>query len=90
MKIFTVAFEVEVRAETPQQAATIARDTLLDPDGNVTANIYPHELCSDDDYHPTSDHGWFVYFRDGKVRPDECIAWETYNRGGKDAKTDGE
>ena len=43
MTTYTVTFEVEVHAATPTQAATVARDMMLDPDAEISVNIYPME-----------------------------------------------
>ena len=62
---FEVRFEIDVEALSPEQAATIARDMLLDPDtwlmGNVRAYQF-HEPA--DDWFPCEDKGVSVYFGD--------------------------
>jgi hypothetical protein len=74
---YEICFELEVTADTPEQAVVIARDILLDPDCKVAANIYPFEYVEEaEDFFPTHKHGWFSRFDNGSVRPDYCIAWE--------------
>ena len=77
MTTYTVRFEIEVHAATPEQAATIARDMLLDPDVLTHADVFPMEYVEEaDDWFPTYERGWAARF-EGSVHPDYCIEWET-------------
>ena len=42
---FEVRFEVEVHASSPEQAAAIARDMMLDPDTQVHGGVHAFEYC---------------------------------------------
>jgi hypothetical protein len=65
MQKFEVRFLIEVRAASPEQAATIARDMLLDPDSDMHADVHPIEYYkAADDYFPVEGRGWSVYFGD--------------------------
>jgi hypothetical protein len=45
---FVVRYEIDVRADTPEQAATKARDRMLDPDAVVSLDVLPMvEIASD-------------------------------------------
>jgi len=73
---YSVRFEVEVRAATPEQAATIARDIMLDPTAQISVDVFPMEYVeAADEWFPTEKHGWYASF-DGSVHPDNCFAWE--------------
>lgn len=88
---FTVRFDIEVCASTPEHAARIARDIALDPTAKLYADVLPHEYVEEaEEWFPTSEHGWSAYFgewRDGvrghdrkplsdPVKPTEIIGWE--------------
>jgi hypothetical protein len=76
MATYTVRFEIEINAATPLQAATIARDMMLDPDSKVHVDIFPMEWIEEaEEYHPTHKRGWYAWF-DGSVHPKDCFAWE--------------
>jgi hypothetical protein len=87
---FEVRFTVEVIASSPEQAATIAHDMVLDPDAPVHADVHAFEYYEPaDDWFPCEDHGVSVWFGDvrftyggvikpyagASVRPAECIEW---------------
>jgi hypothetical protein len=73
---YTVRFEIEVHAATPKQAATIARDIMLDPDAKISVDVFPMEFVEEaDDWFPTEKYGWYAWF-DGSVHPEDCFAWE--------------
>ena len=60
---FTVRCDIEVCAETPEQAARIARDIMLDPTAKLYADVLPHEYVEEaEEWFATSDHGWSVYY----------------------------
>ena len=40
MNAYTVRFEIEVRAITPRQAATVVRDMMLDPDAKINVDVF--------------------------------------------------
>jgi hypothetical protein len=66
---YEVRFALEVRASSPEQAATIARDMLLDLDTGLCADVHAYEYCKPaDDWFPSEDCGvWFAF---GDRRPD--------------------
>jgi hypothetical protein len=80
---YEVECKIEVRASSPEQAASIARDMMLDPDSRLFFHVYPFEYVeAAGESHPTGEHGWAAYFGDwhGKravdpVRPTDCVAW---------------
>jgi hypothetical protein len=89
---FEVRFEVDVRAETPEQAACIAREMLLDPDSRVHCDVHPYEWVeAADDWVPTSKRGTLVYFGDHRkgaaaapVRPSDSVAWTRIKFNGEE------
>jgi hypothetical protein len=65
MTKFEVRFAIEVRAETPQQAAIIARDMLLDPDTELHADAHAYEYYKPaEDWFPCEDEGVSFCFGD--------------------------
>lgn len=73
---YTVRFQFEVKADNPTQAATVARDIMLDPEAKISVDVFPMEYVeAADDWFHTEKHGWYAWF-DGSVRPEECFAWE--------------
>lgn len=64
-KTYEVTFKIEVPGRTPEEAAKIARDMLLDPDTNLAADVrklYWHEDACD--WFPNEDEGMNAYFGD--------------------------
>jgi hypothetical protein len=58
-KNYQVVLELEVMAKTPEQAATIARDIMLDPDSEFAVDVHKIVYVADaDDWMPDTDHGW--------------------------------
>jgi hypothetical protein len=76
IEIYTVRFEIEVRASSPKQAATIARDTMLNPDAKINVDVHAmyYHPEADDDF-PVERSGWYAHF-DGAVQPVIFFAWE--------------
>jgi len=75
MTTYTVRFEIEVHAETPKQAAMIARDIMLDPDESLHVDVFPMEYVEEaDDWFPTHKRGWYAWF-EGSVHPKDCFEW---------------
>jgi hypothetical protein len=83
---YEVRFEIEVRAPSPEQAARIVRDMLLDPDARLACDVRPLEYIAEaEDWFPAVDHGTMVYFGDHRhgrvsadpVRPSDSVAYET-------------
>jgi len=77
MQKFEVVLELEIRAETPAQAATIARDMMLDPHQELLCDVHDYEHIKEaDDWFPNHRHGWQARFdkRSG-VRPADMIEW---------------
>lgn len=82
---FMVEFQIEVKASSPEKAATVARDMLLDPSTDIMAEVYQRTWVEGaDEWLPDPDHGWTVRFnmpRPGQkppaspVVPTECIEW---------------
>lgn len=73
---YTVRFEVVVRAATPKQAATIARDMMLNPDAKISVDVFQMEYVeAADDWFPVEQYGWYAWF-DGSVHPKDCFAWD--------------
>jgi hypothetical protein len=70
---FVVRFEIEVRAATPEQAAVLARDRMLDPDAPMSMDILPMVEIAGDLF-SVDDEGWQARFSKG-VKPVELIAW---------------
>jgi hypothetical protein len=65
MAQFEVRFTVEVRASSPEQAASIARDMLLDPDTQLHGDVHAFEYYEPAEaWFPCEDHGVSVYFGD--------------------------
>jgi hypothetical protein len=65
---FEVRFAIDVVASSPEQAATIARDMLLDLDTELHADVHEYEYHEPaEDWFPCEDHGVAVYF--GDIRP---------------------
>ena len=63
MPKFEVRFEIDVEASSPEQAATIARDMLLDPDTRLNAQVLAYEWYAPaEDWLPSDDSGVMVYF----------------------------
>jgi hypothetical protein len=77
MQKFEVVLELEIRAETPEQAATIARDMMLDPCQPLLCDVHPFERIEEaDDWFPDRKRGWQARFdKHGGVRPADMIAW---------------
>ena len=77
MQKFEVVLELEIRAETPAQAATIARDMMLDPCQELLCDVHEYERVEEaDDWFPDRKHGWQARFdKHGGVRPTDMIAW---------------
>jgi hypothetical protein len=76
MTTYTARFEIEVQAGTPQQAATIARDIMLDPDAQISVDVHSMEYVdAADSWFPIEKQGWYAWF-DGSVRPENFFAWE--------------
>ena len=62
---YEVRFAIDVRASSPEQAATIARDMVLDPDTELHADVHEYEYYEPaEDWFPCVDHGVLVYFGD--------------------------
>ena len=76
---FTVRFDIEISADTPRQAAIMARDVLLNPDAHIGLDVHPMEYVQTADmWVPVENHGWHGWFRDS-VRPAHFFAWERMN-----------
>jgi hypothetical protein len=54
---FVVRYEIEVRANAPEQPVTIARGRLLDPDSVVSFDILAMKEIAGDLYLPTTKAG---------------------------------
>jgi hypothetical protein len=75
MTTYTVQLEIEIEAETPRQAAMIARDIMLDVDAKVKVDVFPMEYVeAAEDWFPTHKRGWCAHF-EGSVRPKDCFEW---------------
>jgi hypothetical protein len=62
-KNYQVVVELEVMAKTPEQAATIARDIMLNPDSDFRADVHKIVYVEDaDDWMPDHDEGWQMSF----------------------------
>jgi hypothetical protein len=78
--LYTVRFDVEVKASSPEQAATTARDILLNTDIRVIADVFPFVYIEEaEEWHHTEVRGWWVEF-DGAVRPSNTVEWERMKR----------
>ena len=83
MTKYIVRLDVEVEAETPYRAATVARDMMLDPDSDLNVDVLPMEYCeAADDYFPSERRGWYAQFK-GAVRPMVCFEWMVFVKGGR-------
>jgi hypothetical protein len=78
MPRYEVTFELDIEASSPEQAAVIARDRMLDPDETLFADIHEYAYCADaDDWFPDDGHGWQARFeKPPGVRPSAMIAFE--------------
>lgn len=75
MRKFLVVFEIDVEAKTPEKAAVIARDVLLDPSISLLADVHEYEYNEEAwDWFANMDAGWCADFRHGGVRPDQVFA----------------
>jgi hypothetical protein len=62
-KNYEVVVKLEVMAKTPEQAATIARDIMLDPDSEFHADVHKIIFCEEAwDSFPDHSRGWQVSF----------------------------
>jgi len=82
MQKFEVVLELEIKAETPEQAATIARDMMLNPDEELLFDVHPMSYDEAfDGYLPNRKVGWQARFeKRGSVRPSDMINWYTLER----------
>ena len=77
MTTYTVQLEVEINAASPRQAATIARDMMLNPDVYLHFDVLPMVWIEGaEEYHPTDRRGWYASF-EGSVHPKDFFAWST-------------
>ncbi len=77
--VFKVVYEMEVSASTPQIAARVVRDMLLDPGQDCLVDVLPMEYVEGpDDWFPVSERGWQIRFEgDNPFDQTYCVAWET-------------
>ena len=77
MKKFEVVLSLEIKADTPERAAVIARDMMLNADETLLMDVYPFEYIKEaEEWHPTHKWGWQARFeRRGSVRPSGMIEW---------------
>jgi hypothetical protein len=62
---FEVRFAIEVHASSPEQAAAIARDMMLDPDTQLHGEVRAFEYYEPGEaWFPCEDSGVSVYFGD--------------------------
>jgi hypothetical protein len=75
---YAVVFEIEVDASSPERAATIARDSLLNPNVSIHADVHEYKYYGPaDDWFPERDEGWQADFDErGGVRP-HIFGWKT-------------
>lgn len=80
---FKVVYEMEISASTPEIAAMVVRDMMLDPTQSCHVDVFPTEYVEGpDDWFPVSERGWQVRFDgDSPVDRTDCIAWEVYAHG---------
>lgn len=78
----TVVCEIEVCASSPEMAARIARDLMMDPTASIQMDVLPMEYVKDaDDWMPDDDHGWSIWFghrlkqATNPMQPTECVEW---------------
>jgi hypothetical protein len=72
---YTVRFEIDVTATSPERAALAARDILLGTDTRILADVFPFEYVeAADDWFATESRGWQAEF-DGAVQPVRLIEW---------------
>ena len=78
MTKFEVVLELEIDAATPAQAATIARDMMLDETQLLLFDVHPFAWCEGaEEYFPDHGRGWQARFeRTDPVRPADMIEWE--------------
>jgi hypothetical protein len=77
MAKFEVVLTLEIEANSPKHAATIARDMMLDPDERMLMDVHPVTWCEEArDHFPEHDRGWQARFeKPGEVRPSDMIGW---------------
>jgi hypothetical protein len=57
---YEVECKIEVRASSPEQAAIIARDMMLDPDARLCLDVYPFECIeAAGESYPTGERSAF-------------------------------
>jgi hypothetical protein len=62
---YEVRFHIDVYAHSPEKAAEIARDMLLDPDTELTANVHQYEYYAPaEDWFPRENEGVWAHFGD--------------------------
>ena len=77
MPKFEVVVEIDVTASSPERAATMVRDALIDPESDLFMRIHPYVWCDEaDDEFPTEMHGWEARFENGGVRPSFVFEWQ--------------
>lgn len=71
---FEVVCRIEVCASTPVRAATVARDLMMDPDGELRVDVHRIEWLKEaQDYFPNEKRGWDVRLE--AASPVECVEW---------------
>jgi hypothetical protein len=81
MPRYHVVWDYEIDAATPAQAATVARNRMLDPDEHHAMDVYPVIYVAEaDDRVPGHSHGWHARFEDAGVRPSLVFAQRRLDR----------
>jgi hypothetical protein len=70
-----VVWEIELEAKSPEHAATIARDMMLDPDERMLLDVHPLAYHREaEDWFPDRTRGWQARFeKSGEVRPSDMV-----------------
>jgi hypothetical protein len=76
MPRYEVVCSLEVYASTPEKAARVARDMMLDPESviRVDAHLYTYNEAADD-WFPNYRYGWSASFY-GDTHPAYCVKWK--------------
>jgi|KBSMisStaDraftv2_1062788.scaffolds.fasta_scaffold218218_3 hypothetical protein len=81
---YTVRFDIDVLATTPERAAMAARDILLATDTRIIADVFPYiYIEAAEEWHHTEDRGWWIEFREGAAKPSEIVEWKRFDSDGK-------